>query len=89
MYHGRIVDTVDKADVTPDEVLGMIILGKRPEEASAEGARRSSSCAASGSTSGALAPVRRRGPMERRRERRVELAVRACASAYRSTSGAR
>jgi len=33
MYHGRIVDTVNKADVTPDEVLGMIILGKRPEEA--------------------------------------------------------
>jgi D-xylose transport system ATP-binding protein len=34
MYHGRIVDTVHKADITPDEVLGMIILGKRPEEAS-------------------------------------------------------
>jgi D-xylose transport system ATP-binding protein len=33
MYHGRIVDTVVKADVTPDEVLGMIILGKKPEEA--------------------------------------------------------
>jgi D-xylose transport system ATP-binding protein len=34
MYHGRLVDTVDKVNVTPDEVLGMIILGKRPEEAS-------------------------------------------------------
>jgi D-xylose transport system ATP-binding protein len=33
MYHGRLVDTVDKVDVTPDEILGMIILGKRPEEA--------------------------------------------------------
>ena len=33
MYHGRIVDTVDKNDVTPDEILSMIILGKRPEEA--------------------------------------------------------
>jgi D-xylose transport system ATP-binding protein len=32
MYHGRIVDTVDKADVTPDDVLGMIILGKKPDE---------------------------------------------------------
>ena len=32
MYHGRIVDTVDKSAVTPDEVLGMIILGKRPDE---------------------------------------------------------
>ena len=32
MYHGRIVDTVNKADVTPDDVLGMIILGKPPEE---------------------------------------------------------
>ena len=33
MYHGRIVDTVDKDDVTPDEIVSMIILGKRPEEA--------------------------------------------------------
>jgi D-xylose transport system ATP-binding protein len=33
MYHGRIVDTVNKADVTPDEIVGMIILGKRPDEA--------------------------------------------------------
>jgi len=32
MYHGKIVDTVNKAEVTPDEVLGMIILGKKPEE---------------------------------------------------------
>jgi len=32
MYHGRIVDTVNKTDVTPDDVLGMIILGKKPGE---------------------------------------------------------
>ncbi len=32
MYHGRIVDTVNKGSVTPDDVLGMIILGKKPEE---------------------------------------------------------
>ncbi len=32
MYHGRIVDTVDKASVTTDEILGMIILGKKPDE---------------------------------------------------------
>jgi D-xylose transport system ATP-binding protein len=32
MYHGEIVDTVDKTDVTPDDVLGMIILGKKPDE---------------------------------------------------------
>ena len=30
MYHGRIVETVNRADVTIDEVLGMIILGKAP-----------------------------------------------------------
>jgi D-xylose transport system ATP-binding protein len=30
MYHGRIVGTVRKDDVTTDEVLGMIILGKAP-----------------------------------------------------------
>ncbi|HEV7604132.1 MAG TPA: ATP-binding cassette domain-containing protein [Candidatus Limnocylindrales bacterium] len=32
MYHGRLVDTVNKADATTDSVLGMIILGKRPDE---------------------------------------------------------
>ena len=32
MYHGRIVDTVNKDDVTADDVLGMIILGKKPGE---------------------------------------------------------
>jgi D-xylose transport system ATP-binding protein len=32
MYHGRIVDTVNKDDVTADDVLGMIILGKKPDE---------------------------------------------------------
>jgi len=33
MYHGRVVDIVKPSDVTSDEVLGMIILGKRPGEA--------------------------------------------------------
>ncbi len=32
MYHGQLVGTVDKAEVTPDDVLGMIILGKKPDE---------------------------------------------------------
>ena len=32
MYHGEIVDTVDKNNVTADDVLGMIILGKKPED---------------------------------------------------------
>src|SRR6266567_7430822 len=31
-FNARIVDTVDKASVTPDDVLGMIILGKKPDE---------------------------------------------------------
>ena len=34
MYHGRIVGTVRKEDVTTDQVLAMIILGKRPDEVS-------------------------------------------------------
>jgi hypothetical protein len=34
MYHGRLVDTVTKDSVTPDDVLGMIILGKKPGEVS-------------------------------------------------------
>ena len=33
MYHGRIVDTVAKDSITPDEIVSLIILGKRPEEA--------------------------------------------------------
>jgi D-xylose transport system ATP-binding protein len=32
MYHGKIVGTVNRADVTTDQVLAMIILGKRPDE---------------------------------------------------------
>ncbi len=35
MLQGRLVGTVQKADVTKDEVLGMIILGKQPGEADA------------------------------------------------------
>ena len=36
MYHGKIVDTVRKADVDTDAVLGMIILGKRPDDVTKE-----------------------------------------------------
>jgi D-xylose transport system ATP-binding protein len=32
MLHGRLVGTVNKADVTTDEVLAMIIMGKLPSE---------------------------------------------------------
>src|SRR5438105_407940 len=32
MLHGRLVGTVNKVDVTTDEVLAMIIMGKLPEE---------------------------------------------------------
>jgi len=32
MLHGRLVGTVNKADVTTDEVLAMIIMGKLPTE---------------------------------------------------------
>ncbi|MEO6294975.1 MAG: ATP-binding cassette domain-containing protein, partial [Candidatus Limnocylindria bacterium] len=36
MYHGRLVGTVRKEDVTADDVLAMIILGKKPDEATRE-----------------------------------------------------
>jgi D-xylose transport system ATP-binding protein len=32
MYHGEIVDTVNKHEVSTDDILGMIILGKKPGE---------------------------------------------------------
>jgi D-xylose transport system ATP-binding protein len=32
MYHGRLVGTVKKSEVTSDDVLAMIIMGKAPEE---------------------------------------------------------
>jgi D-xylose transport system ATP-binding protein len=32
MYHGQLVGTVNKADVDTDAILGMIILGKKPDE---------------------------------------------------------
>jgi D-xylose transport system ATP-binding protein len=38
MLQGKLVGTVNKHDVTKDEVLGMIILGKQPGETSAEDA---------------------------------------------------
>jgi D-xylose transport system ATP-binding protein len=34
MLQGKLVDTVDKHDVTKDEVLAMIIMGKKPGEIS-------------------------------------------------------
>lgn len=34
MYHGRLVGTVNKEEVSADDVLGMIILGKAPGEVS-------------------------------------------------------
>ena len=40
MLTGRLVDTVDKNHVTKDEVLAMIILGKKPGEVSEHRARR-------------------------------------------------
>ena len=36
MYHGRIVGVVNKDDVTPDDVLGMIIMGKPLDEVTEE-----------------------------------------------------
>jgi D-xylose transport system ATP-binding protein len=36
MYHGQLVDTVNKEDVTADDILGMIILGKKPGEVSGQ-----------------------------------------------------
>jgi D-xylose transport system ATP-binding protein len=32
MLHGKLVGTVNKTDVTTDDVLGMIIMGKKPGE---------------------------------------------------------
>jgi D-xylose transport system ATP-binding protein len=36
MYHGRLVDTVEKSKINTDEVLAMIIMGKKPGEATKE-----------------------------------------------------
>jgi D-xylose transport system ATP-binding protein len=36
MYHGEIVDTVNKHDVSTDDILGMIILGKKPGDVTAK-----------------------------------------------------
>jgi D-xylose transport system ATP-binding protein len=36
MYHGRLVDTVNKDEVSVDEILGMIILGKQPTKLTSE-----------------------------------------------------
>ena len=36
MYHGKVVGTVKRDEATTDQVLAMIILGKRPEEVTSE-----------------------------------------------------
>jgi D-xylose transport system ATP-binding protein len=36
MYHGRLVGTMNKDDVTADDVLAMIILGKKPDALTSE-----------------------------------------------------
>ena len=36
MYHGTLVGTVRREEVTPDDVLGMIILGKTPDHLTSE-----------------------------------------------------
>ena len=36
MYHGKIVGTVNRPEVTTDDVLGMIILGKAPTDVTVE-----------------------------------------------------
>ncbi|MBT8214880.1 MAG: hypothetical protein KJP12_06605, partial [Acidimicrobiia bacterium] len=36
MLTGKLVGTVNKSDVTKDDVLGMIIIGKKPGEVSEE-----------------------------------------------------
>jgi hypothetical protein len=36
MLQGKLVGTVNKVDVTKDEVLAMIIMGKKPEDVSRE-----------------------------------------------------
>jgi D-xylose transport system ATP-binding protein len=36
MYHGQIVDTVERDSVTTDQMLAMIILGKKPDEVTEE-----------------------------------------------------
>ena len=47
MYHGRIVDTVNKVEVDQDDVLAMIIMGKPPGEVSEKDSPNSSSAASS------------------------------------------
>ena len=56
MYHGRIVDTVNKNDVTPDDVLGMIILGKQPAEVSEKELAELDSVVGADRSAGRLAP---------------------------------
>ena len=68
MYHGQIVDTVDKADVTTDEFLGMIILGKKPSEVTQKEL-------AELELRGRPIAARAQQPREDRRQRRVEVAI--------------
>ena len=48
MLQGKLVGTVDKDEVTKDEVLAMIIIGKKPERGHQEGAGRAPRLARAG-----------------------------------------
>ncbi len=73
MYHGNIVDTVDRTNVTPDEVLAMIILGKKPARGFQRGAGRAADVARPAAPSagrGSGGPVPDRAPDSARALRR-------------------
>ena len=82
MLQGKLVGTVNKDDVTKDEVLAMIIIGKKPGEVSEKELEPSSTAdARSGDRPGQRA-------VERRGERRIQVAVGARAPRRRPlTSG--
>ena len=86
MLQGKLVGTVDKANVTKDEVLGMIIMGKKPDEVTQKELGRSTADPADSARRDAGQPPSSRRPRpsagrspsdapERRRQRRVELPV--------------
>ena len=81
MYHGKLVGTVNKAEVTKDEVLAMIILGKLPGEVTEEDAasaplpRQHVEAAGPAPAREWTGGLRASGAVEDRRERRVQLPV--------------
>ena len=75
MYHGRVVGTVNKTEVTTDQVLGMIILGKPLTKLTEQDVASAVALTGLAGAPGWRARSAPSSPVEERHQRGIQLAV--------------